>query len=166
MTAVKLPIPPLGADWSLPEPGGLPTRNPLAVGSALGASPSAAGLAKLSSSSGSALADEIADLIAKGGPDLTPEAIAALQKGSVGQLLGSIAGAGPAAGTGAAAYGPTSRFLGQALGRMAGPGAPNPVDVATRLLGRQPQVAGLGMLANGPEGLLSQAARDALAPLV
>ncbi|NYZ11044.1 hypothetical protein HL658_00665 [Azospirillum sp. RWY-5-1] len=163
---MKLPFPPIGADWSLPEPGALPTRNPLAVGNALAASPNAAGLAKLSSGSGSALADEIADLIAKGGPELTPDAIAALQKGSVGQLLGSIAGAGPAGGTGAAAYGPTSRFLGQALGRMAGPGAPNPVDVAARLLGRQPQVAELGMLANGAEGLLPQAARDALAPLV
>lgn len=162
---MKLPIPPLGADWSVPDLAGLSSRNPLAVGSALGASPEAAGLAKLSSGTGSALADGIADLVAKGGPDLNPEAIAALQKDSVGGLLGSMAGAGPASGAGAASYGPTSRFLGQALGRMSGPDAPNPVDVAARLLGRQPQVADLGMLANGPEGLLPQAARDALAPL-
>lgn len=163
---MKFPVPPLGADWTVPDLVGPAARNPLAVGHALGASPNAAGLAKLASGTGSALADEIADLVALGGPDLTPEAIASLQKGSVGQLLGALAGAGPATGAGAAAYGPTSRFLGQALGRMAGPGAPDPVDVAARLLGRQPQVADLGMLANGPEGLLPQAARDALASLL
>lgn len=162
---MTFPVPPLGADWSVPTIVGPAPRNPLAVGSALGANPNAAGLAELAGGSGAALADEIADLVALGGPDLTPDAIAGLLTGSMGQLLGALAGAGPATGAGAAAYGPTSRFLGQALGRMAGPGAPDPVDVAARLLGRQPQISDLGMLANGPEGLLPQAARDALAPL-
>lgn len=127
----------------------------------------AAPLAEVSSAAGSSLGDQIRRLVEAGGPDLNPGTIVRLQTAATAGLVGACGALAPAVAPtgGGAAYAPTGRFLTQAIGRMAQPGAPDPGDVACRLTGRQSETVVPGMLADGPANILPEPVRRVLEAL-
>lgn len=145
-----------------------------AIGAA-GGGPSAGGLdgaiaplAEAASAAGRGLAAQLKQLVAAGGPDLNPATVASLQSAAAGSLVGTCGGLAPvvAAQGGAGAFAPSGRFLTQAIGRMADPEAPDPAEVACRLIGRQGAGAvNPGMLANGPGGMLPDAAQKLMSAI-
>lgn len=116
-------------------------------------------LRELAKSAGKRLAGEIADLVAGDSGDLSPAAVAGLTEREMGALLSAMGGLAEAVSPGGGkAYGPAGRFLAQAVPRMLGTNAPDPIDVAVRLLKKQVGVD-TGALSEGVESLLPEAAR-------
>lgn len=121
----------------------------------------AAPLAEAAAAAGRALSGDIRRLVEAGGPALNPASIRSLQSVATSGLVGACGGLAPAVVPvgGGTAFAPSGRFLNQAIDRLAVPGGPNPADVACRLLGKQGAVVNPGMLAQGPENMLSEAVR-------